>query len=139
MSNQYTLLQSLGLAALLGLFASLPAHAGDTKGAQTAYQIDATTQTAGLDALDANLRADPAFKEAGCASLASSLKADAPFADYVCANPGAKSDALFREAAGAETTVTTTTSLCPPGCYLTYCPYPFIRCCNPITARPCGL
>jgi hypothetical protein len=139
MTNRPTtrrILQALGLAALLGGLAAFPVTA-DTQAPQTAYQIDATGQTAALDALDTTLRANPAFKESGCSSLATSLKGEASYADYVCSNPGAATDALFRGAVGEGTTLTTTTAGCPTGCVLTYCPYPTIRCCNLITHQPC--
>lgn len=132
-------MKSLFLTTLLTLFAVSFAWGADAQSCQpqTAYTITAKAKAADLKAVVAKLEADAAFSDAKCVAIKGNSKAKAASLSYSCANASEKSDAAFRSVLGAGMKLTSTTSSCPTGCSMTYCPYPTLQCCNNITHQPC--
>lgn len=125
----------IGIAALLAIFAMPFAQAGDAGTAQTAYTVTAPGNTE-LKALATKIEANPALAEAACIPLTAESNKTLS-ASYSCATPSEKTDAAFRGAISAGSSLSTVTASCPTGCVMTYCPYPTIQCCNIYTHTPC--
>lgn len=124
----------MGLAAMLALLAMQSVSAADAQAVQpqTAYTVKATD----LKALAAKLEANPALAEGQCVSL-HAVEATTGSLSYSCTKPSEKTDSAFRAAMEAGGSVESTTVGCAAGCVMTYCPVPYLRCCNIVTHIPC--
>lgn len=131
---KYLKLVGMGFAAMLGLLTVQAASAAETQTVQpqTAYTIMAPD----LKAVAAKLEGNPALVEGQCVAL-KAAEITPPSASYSCAKPNEKTDSAFRTLVGDGVSLSTTTVGCAAGCVMTYCPVPYVRCCNIYTHIPC--
>lgn len=124
----------MGFAAILALLTMQSVSAADAQAIQphTAY----TVKAADLKALATKLEADPALSEGQCAALPA-VDDKVSSLTYSCAKPSERTDSAFRSALEAGGSVESTTVGCAVGCVMTYCPFPYARCCNIYTHLPC--